>query len=979
MKTRPIVSTAITACLLATAARAAIYPYAEYHLGEAGSLGSSNKPQDDTGNGRHFSDDISGGDAGTGNAAFHPNATGSTAFLDTSNPGNQGWYSGNMYASLPTDNFAFGIFARAAENTDETRADVFTLGNEAGSHKLTLEGNGWSASAHNVNWIAPPGGVPDSFQANTWVHLALVRKSGVTTFYVNGVANGTFSGAAVHASPHLSVSPGGGSYFDGHLDEARIVHFTSDETAEEIIAALQGGVVPTSFVELGPNARFRAANLSTDEASEFRLGGLVQDNVEITGPDGLSVSAGTAPKHIIHISQEGEIPVGSYPLISYTGTIGGLGFAGLELAPLPGRITGTLVNNTEDSTIDLVVDTSEPGDLVWTATGSNTWNQTNSNWFFTGTSTPAQFFPGDTVRFDETSSNKSVVVGATLTPSTVYVTGPDNYSFSGAGIGGSAGLDITGGSTVTFTNANTHSGPIYIDGSNVVIGNGGTVGTFGTGATSLNGNLLVNRSGTITMPNAISNTISGTGSLTKTGDGRLVLSGASSFSGPVNLQAGVIAASNSACLGNDTGATTITAGATLDVFTSGVGNEPIFLNGEGVDNAGAIVNTAAAAQNQGVRQLTLASDSTIGGSGRWDVRGDGSFIAGNFKLTKVGNNHISVVDSDVSVKDMEVYSGLFSFENGTQVDNSNPGTIVINGGTLGFGNFFAPVVCTKPIVMNGGRISSTWFDDLGSAIIDSPVELSAASTTIHTDSGTILTFTGAVSGTGSLHKDGTGTLSLTGSQSYEGDTTVVEGTLVLAQSGLADGSNVHLSNGTVLNLGFAGTDTVAELHIGGVQYPAGIYGASHASGRFAGSGTLTVTVDPPLSGYQSWEFDNNIGGAGSTVDSDFDGIPNGIEFVIGGDPSGPGSDSNHLLPTATKDATHFEFVFRRSEDSASFGPYVQYGSNLAEWADAVHGEGGVTIAVDEDFPSEGMDRVRVRIPLPVEETSLFARLRVDIP
>ena len=41
MNTRPIVSTAIIACLLATAARAAIYPYAEYRLGEAGSLGGS--------------------------------------------------------------------------------------------------------------------------------------------------------------------------------------------------------------------------------------------------------------------------------------------------------------------------------------------------------------------------------------------------------------------------------------------------------------------------------------------------------------------------------------------------------------------------------------------------------------------------------------------------------------------------------------------------------------------------------------------------------------------------------------------------------------------------------------------------------------------------------------------------------------------------------------------------------------------------
>lgn len=976
MRTRPIVSTAIIVCLLATAARAAIYPYAEYRLGESGSLGGNNKPQDDTGNGRHIADDINGWHATTGSTSFHPAATGSTAYLDTSHLENEGWYSGGLYQTLPTENFAFGIFVRAAANTEQTRADIFTLGDAAGSHKLSLEGSGWSASAHNVNWIAPPGGVPGSFQADTWVHLALIRKGGVTTFYVDGVANGTFSGAAVHGSPHVSVSPGGGSYFDGHLDEARVVHFTPDETVEDILAALQGGIVPDAFVEVGANAQFRTANLSTDEASVFRLGGLVEDFVTISELDGLSVAAGTAPKHQIQISQEGEIHVGTYPLIHYTGEIGGLGFAGLELAPLPGRISGHLTINTEESTIDLVVETSDPGDLTWTASGGDTWNvQGDSNWIFTGTLNPAQFFPGDTVRFDETAADSSVVIAAPVTPSLVSITGTADYSFSGAGIGGSASLDIIGGPTVTFTNANTHSGPIYIDGSDVVIGNGGTDGTFGTGQTTLNGHLLVNRSGTITMPNPIS----GTGSITKTGDGRLVLSGVSSFEGTVNLQEGTLAASNASCLGSDIGATTITAGATLDVFTSGVGNEPVLIHGDGVGGAGAIVNTGAAAQLNGVRQLTLASDSSIGGPARWDVRGSGSFIAGNFKLTKAGNNQISVVESVVTVKDIEVNSGLLSFEAGTTVNNDHPGVITVNGGTLGFGNFFSPVICAKPIVMNGGRISTTWSDADGSASIEGALELAAASTTIHTDSGATLTFTGEISGTGGLFKDGSGTLALAESPGYQGDSNVAEGTLALTTTGLADGSDVLLGSEAILFLGFEGTDTVGALFIGGIQQPAGVYTAGHASGRFAGSGSLTVTVNPPLSAYQSWEIANGIGSAGSTADTDFDGISNGIEFTIGSDPSGPNSSSSHLLPTATRDATHFEFVFRRTSASASFNPHVEHGSDLSGWTDAVDGEAGVEIAVDAGFHGEGIDRVTVRIPLPVGGSALFARLAVEIP
>jgi autotransporter-associated beta strand protein len=976
MKLRPITFTAIIASLLATAAQAAIYPYAEYHLGETGSLGASNKPQDATGNNRHFSEEISGGAATTGNASFHPNATGSTVYLDTSGSGNEGWYSGNMYSSLPTDNFAFGVFARASSNDGDHQGDLFTLGNASGSHKLSLEGNGWSSSAHNVNWIAPPGGVPGSFQPDVWVHLALIRKGGITTFYVDGVANGTFSGAAAHASPHMSVAPGGASYFDGHLDEARVIHFTPEEPVEDILAALQGGIVPSSFVEVGMGASFQGANLSTDEESIFRLGGAVQDSVVLTQTDGLSVVAGTAPKHVIQISQEGEIPVGTYPLIYYTGSIGGLGFAGLQLAPLPGRISGTLVNNTVDSTIDLVVTASEPGDITWTGAGSSTWNiQGNSNWKFTGGNTVTQFFPGDAVRFDETAASNAVTVGETVTPSTVYITGGENYSFSGAGIAGSAALEITGGGTVTFTNANTHSGPIYVDGSDIVVGDGGTNGSLGSGSTTLNGNLLVNRSGTLTMANAIS----GDASIEKTGDGRLILGGSSSFSGPVTLTSGMIASANSSSLGSDSTGTTVTAGATLDVFTAGVGNEPITINGNGVGGEGAIVNTAAGSLLDGVKQLTLASDSTIGGANRWDVRGNGSFVTGNFKLTKVGSGQISIVLATVSVKDIEVNGGLLAFEAGTIVDNSNPGTITVNAGTLGFGNYFAPVACLKPIVMNGGRISTTAINVDGNASIEAPVTLSAESTTIDTDSGTTVTLSSSVSGTGSLNKDGTGTLLLSGDHSYQGDTTVAEGTLSLATTGLADGSPVEVGNAAVLDMDYAGTDTVAALFINGVQQPAGVYDASHPSGRFSGSGTLTVTSGPTATPYQTWETENGIAGAGSSADSDNDGVANGIEFVLGGDPSGPGSSSAHLLPTATKDATHFEFVFRRTDGSAASTPFVEFGSELGAWAIAQDGTGGVTIATDNDFHGPGVDRVRVRIPLPSGDSSLFARLRVDIP
>lgn len=238
-------TSAIVCCsgVMVVTSSAAITVYADYHLGEAGSLGASNLPLDSSGNGRNFSSEISGGTATVGAAGVY--APGSTAYLDTSGGGNEGWYASGLISDLPTDDFAFGVFARAA-STGAAEGDVFTVGGSNGSLKLSLAGNGWAASAHNVAWIGGDGGVTGSFTANMWVHLALVRSGGLTTFYINGVAQGSsYGGTPVNDTPHLSVAPGGGTYFDGLIDEARIVTFSTGESPTNILNALQGVPEPS--------------------------------------------------------------------------------------------------------------------------------------------------------------------------------------------------------------------------------------------------------------------------------------------------------------------------------------------------------------------------------------------------------------------------------------------------------------------------------------------------------------------------------------------------------------------------------------------------------------------------------------------------------------------------------------------------------------------------------------------------------------
>lgn len=143
------------------------------------------------------------------------------------------------------------------------------------------------------------------------------------------------------------------------------------------------------------------------------------------------------------------------------------------------------------------------------------------------------------------------------------------------------------------------------------------------------------------------------------------------------------------------------------------------------------------------------------------------------------------------------------------------------------------------------------------------------------------------------------------------------------------------------------------------------------------SSSVSLAQEPP-SAYDTWETDNGISGAGAAADSDGDGIPNGIEFVIGGDPSGPNSDSHGLLPTITVDVDNLNFIFRRTDAAAGYNPFVKYSSSLGVWTMAEPGVDGVFIEEAGEF-EPGVTLVTVKIPRALASGSkFFARLGVEI-
>jgi len=235
---------------IALPATAAVTLVAEYHLGEAGSLGANNLPQDSSGNGYNLGNQISGSSSSVGTTGV--SAPGSTAYIDTSGGGNEGWYGTNILTGLQTDDFALGVYVRASSNTSTNQGDIFTVGGSTDSLKLSLATNGWGASANNTAWIGTSNGVAGSFTDNTWVHLALIRSGGITTLYIDGAAQGnTWAGTPVNNTVHISVNPGGAAFFDGQIDEARIVTFDTGESTQNILNTLQAVPEPSSVALLG--------------------------------------------------------------------------------------------------------------------------------------------------------------------------------------------------------------------------------------------------------------------------------------------------------------------------------------------------------------------------------------------------------------------------------------------------------------------------------------------------------------------------------------------------------------------------------------------------------------------------------------------------------------------------------------------------------------------------------------------------------
>ncbi|MDJ8037487.1 fibronectin-binding autotransporter adhesin ShdA [Salmonella enterica] len=377
----------------------------------------------------------------------------------------------------------------------------------------------------------------------------------------------------------------------------------------------------------------------------------------------------------------------------------------------------------------------------------------------------------------------------------------------------------SGSDELMVTGDNTYSGGTTISGGTLTADH---ADSLGTGAVANSGVLQVGEG-------ELENTLSGSGSLVKTGTGELTLSGDNTYSGGTTITGGTLTADHADSLGSG------------DIDNSGV-----LKVGEGdlentLSGSGSLVKT-------GTGELTLSGDNTYSG---------GTTITGG---TLTADHADSLGSGDID------NSGVLKVGEGDLENTlSGSGSLVKTGTgelTLSGGNDYS-----GGTTIIGGTLTADHADSLGTGAV-------ANSGVLQVGEGEL---ENTLSGSGSLVKTGTGELTLSGDNSYSGGTTIIGGTLTadhadslgtgaVANSGVLQVGEGELENtlsgsGSLVKTG-TGELTLSgdNSYSGGTTIDDGVLIADHAdslgTGAVANNGVLQVGEG---------ELKNTLSGTGSLV------------------------------------------------------------------------------------------------------------------
>ncbi len=350
--------------------------------------------------------------------------------------------------------------------------------------------------------------------------------------------------------------------------------------------------------------------------------------------------------------------------------------------------------------------------------------------------------------FEMKSGSISAVLAGTgialnkTTSGTVTLSGTDTYtggtnlgagtlSFANGALGTTGNVVFNGNSTLQWNGTNTQdisdSGRLRID--------DGVTATLDTGnnTITLGNNIGLNSGGT-----------NSTGGMAKAGNGTLILGAANTYTGVTTVSAGTLVYGANDAI--STGAVTVNGGALdLGTYSDTVGT--VTVNGGSITGSGTLTSTGSFEIMSGSVSAVLA----------------GTDIALN-----------KTTSGTATLSGANTYTGATTVSAGTLAYGANDvistGAVTVNGGTLNLGTYSDTV---GTVTVNGGSITGT-----GTLTSTGSFEMKSGSVSA------------VLAGEGiALNKSTSGTMTLSGANTYTGGTTVNSGILSISSTAALPGWN----------------------------------------------------------------------------------------------------------------------------------------------------------------------------------------------
>jgi len=575
----------------------------------------------------------------------------------------------------------------------------------------------------------------------------------------------------------------------------------------------------SDFFMLSQTVNVTALSLGTNTGCDLNL--IISTNIPVqTALNVTTLSTkGTVPINITASPGQDLLEGSTFPLISWSGAVGGDGSGAFVLGTLPPGVNAHLQVNA--NSIDLVIDTLAQT-IAWSGEANSNWDLTSTNWFsdpLDGTYPRTHFLQGDLVTFDDIGvptnfpgvASSNVNIGITVTPSTLTVNnGSVEYTFVGSGkISGDVALSKQGSGALNLFTANDYTGGTTIGGSSfLVITNDSALGDSSS-AVTVNGTLVVTNGAQVSSTRTFS--ANGTGSDPKFDIG----SGAS-----------------------------LTIGGTLDL-TSSSGTTVLNKNGEGTlildddvvgtpelnrlqGNSGELWIRGNVHVAQGNTPMASAgpdlTSTIILDGGSLNVRDPGNPTATpkNVELSNGGGMTTMIITNNATAEFWRIYlgDGTVSVNGTTEVhqvsgvvtaqtlvlgprnangNTANKGVYRLDGGRLIAGNIRADdVAAITELYINNATLEAYE----GAVILDDTVDLvdiGASGFTLDTATFNAQVQT-PISGSGGLILTGTGELELQTNMTYVGATVVSGGSLEVWHS-MASSSITVQTNGELRGFG----------------------------------------------------------------------------------------------------------------------------------------------------------------------------------